>query len=208
MNSWKKAGLYLIRPYPFQLWVAPRKSVPENYIPSHSPPGFDFESGNKYAMYLYPDSIHTYYVLYYLVLVIVPIILKLFNHYFCVSSIFFLIFSSFFFWTPYYIIYNKCRKPILDELWRNWPKMKDSQKSFQSILSRIQWESLKDYKEYHEKLFHSVKPIFFENKELFFIKKIKYFDRPIFFNPKQNLQEEILRTGIADFLDAQYPEFV
>jgi hypothetical protein len=146
--------LWLTRPYPFQLWAAPRKkkwcfSRPEAEPKRKSPPGFSFGRKDKpveYAMYLYPDSIHTYWMIYFMISVPLHIFLDCFV---AKEMLLYKYIAGFFlFIISYCLIYIYQREPVLDELWIFWADTEQQKKYFKNITSRITFDSCKDMKEY------------------------------------------------------------
>jgi hypothetical protein len=227
---------YINRPYPFQLWIAPRygnclsrwaaeKSEGGEYsIPS--PPGFDEQlNGNqdgkeeknkqsntrnkdKYALFLYPDNLFLYWVIFFLVIIFPSLLLNLFipckGHFLASLSASVLLFMA-----AYHLIFSCFRRPILDNLWKEWPQTPNQKKYFQNIPSKITFYSQEHKKEYRKiypavdsgkkSLRHWVTAIwqgdFRYNKSL----RTSYFERPVYYSPERSLQEALLRTGIASF---------
>ncbi len=228
-SYWKKHSrkyfFSLFRPYPYQLWVAPRNRLSRFFCSAEeknvSPPGFE----NNYALFLYPDNIAIDWIRFFIGIVLIP-------------QLFAMIFSDIptdwlalggsllFFLFSYKIIYIVARRPILDDLWnvsqKNssiiWPKTEAQNDYFQSVPSRITFNSKEHLAKYNENfsfadhsgnitsrvirlLFSSIEKIFFwKNIRL---KKIHYLYRPVFFNPEGSLQEAVLCTGIASFFAAE-----
>jgi hypothetical protein len=156
-------------PYPFQLWVAPRKkkrcfSRPEAEPKRKSPPGFP----DDYAMYLYPDSIHTYWLIYFFISVPLHIFLDCFV---AKEMLLYKYIAGFFlFIISYCLIYIYWREPVLDELWIFWADTEQQKKYFKNIPSRITFDSCKDMKEYE-----GLNAISFDIKgKVRFIEKSKY----------------------------------
>ena len=84
-NCFRIVRSYINRPYPFQLWIAPRRYTGKrdaDTVTRHSPPGFDEQlNGNQdgekenckeaqnrdeYALFLYPDNLSTYWIIFFL----------------------------------------------------------------------------------------------------------------------------------------------
>ncbi|MCI5217965.1 MAG: hypothetical protein D3914_01920 [Candidatus Electrothrix sp. LOE2] len=227
----RKCRLFLCRPYPFQLWVAPRNRLSRFFYSAeekNSPPGFE----KDYALFLYPDSIAIHWIIFFIGIVAVPQIFAVIffpiriNWVVLRDIILFLGGSLLFFLFFYKIIYVVLRRPILDDLWNIspesssiiWPKTEAQTAYFQSVPSRITFCSKNDLSNYRdrfpffdhsENIFHRILLLLFSCFEtIFFWEKIQlhkrcYFHRPIFFNPKRSLQEAMLCTGIASFFSAK-----
>ncbi|MCI5130138.1 MAG: hypothetical protein D3904_01145 [Candidatus Electrothrix sp. EH2] len=215
---------YLSRPYPFQLWVAPRNRLQQFFFPGESkgkssPPGF----GDDYALFLYPDNIGIDWIVFFIGIVVIPQIFAVIFSPICVKwavlqDTFLSIGCSFlFFLFSYKVIYVLFRSPILDDLWNIspenasnvWPKTPAQNEDFQSVPSRITFYSKEECSEYNKKfsfpdhtgkyiLSSCIEKIFFCNNKIK-LKKIDYFHRPVFFTPGRSLQETLLCTGIASF---------
>ncbi len=194
--------LELTRPYPFQLWIAPRKkkwcfAESELGPKRKSPPGFSFSKNDEsseqteYAMYLYPDGISMYWWIYFLSSVWLHAILDICMISKCTEiSPFKYAFGMLLFAISYYLIYTHKRKPVLDDLWPLWPDTKSQREYFKNICSRINFASRDDFYKHVD-----MYDIFSFNK----YKNVSYFNRPIFFNPRGSIQEGLLRAAIADF---------
>jgi len=160
-------------------------------------------------MYLYPDSIHTYWMIYFFSSVCFHIVLDILTK----TEIrpYRYLFGILLFATSYQSIYILYRKPVLDELWPFWPETKKQKEYFKSIPSRITSNSSFDEDKYERKkcLFCYISIIVYRNflkikEDLFFckytyLKLTCYFNRPVFFNPQGSIQEGLLRAAIADF---------
>lgn len=228
-RHWSCLCLYLFRPYPFQLWIAPRKKkfFSDAEPKRKSPPGFSFgekaESGEEteYAMYLYPDGIRTYWVIYFMATVGAHAVLK---YYFCNDlSCKYVVCSPLFglilFVVSYYMIYVFNRKPVLDDVLKHWPETFAQIEYFKNITSRITFASESDLDEYssnddgcRKNKFLQDKAVFYTIQNFsatllescFFSKNVKirstpYFNRPVFFNPRGSFEEGMIKTAIADF---------
>ncbi len=116
------------------------------------PPGFSSE----YAMYLYPDSISTYWLLYFFILVPLHILLD----YLLVEKIKEMIWQKYafgfaLFVISYGLIYICGRRPVLDELWPLWPDTEKQKEYFKSVPARITFASYKNFNDYENiKKFH------------------------------------------------------
>lgn len=202
---------YILRPYPFQLWIAPRSTVYQSLFSKGkrgakwpSPPGF----GENYAMFLYPDNLHTWWIFFFsgccfvpnTLKIIIDIIYKNESHhhrfyYECLCQVFHVtkpnlteyiasfLFGAIFFIAAYRVINIWLRRPVLDELWPAWPQIRGQKEYFRKYVpARISEE--------RKKICCCLK-----NKVT-----TKYFYRPVFFNPGRSLQEGLLRTAIASFI--------
>jgi hypothetical protein len=237
-NCFYKSCRYFSRPHPFQLWIAPRHS---NFLSRwtaekteggeyniHSPQGFDKQldgkqsSSNtqnrpKYALFLYPDNLSTYWFVFVFVTVIVPLLLN--------CCIFFLgrycpylqldvpknlscdigrsSLAVLFFIALYHLIYSCCRKPILDNLWKEWPQTLNQKKEFQNVPSKITFCSKTHYQEYLK-----IYPTGASEKKYFCCCKpslnTPHRQRPVYYSPDRSFQEAQLRIGIASFFAEGY----
>jgi hypothetical protein len=186
--------LWLTRPYPFQLWIAPRK---KNFFSDaepkrKSPPGFSFkgktESGEQteYAMYLYPDGIRTYWVIYFLATVVTHAALN-FKYYLCNENFKYYLcndlsckyvtcpplFGLILFIVSYYMIYVFMRKPVLDDVLAHWSDTAAQIEYFKNITSRVTFASKSDLDKYSSNDGSTEKNKLLQDKA--FLYKIKIF---------------------------------
>jgi hypothetical protein len=212
--------LWFVRPYPFQLWVAPRHSILSKWLAEkkdadtrnrHSPPGFVFkdtgEDKSDYAMFLYPDKLKFYWWMFFLVTVIFSSTtsreMSIGYQWGC---------GAVFFSVSYWLIYIILRRPVLDELWEDWPQTRNQKKYFKSIPSQTTFRFRGHFTEYHTFFRSDEKPVCGSLhslwRKIFFLgcdesKSTPYFQRPVFYTPGKSLQEVILRTGTASFFAAK-----
>ncbi len=203
---------YFSRPYPFQLWIAPRSRCYQKIFAQGkrgkkwpSPPGFK----EDYAMFLYPDNLHTWWLLFFVGLFISPVVSKIFIEFLDLIELYrspceitiqpnwrvFFCGSSFFL-VSYYIIHILLRRPVLDELWPAWPKTRGQEEYFKNVPARITFSSCADRNKYHNDIMKD------KRKRKYIQMKTSYFHRPVFFNLGRSLQEGMLRTAIASFIAA------